>query len=72
MRGGVVFVEISFEVEEDETRLSVAHREFKGRIRWELFDDQLAQGRLQRPGKVRSVSRDEPNRPKLRGRGKRR
>ena len=53
-RGGIVLVEISFNVEKDETRFPVAHREIEERIRREFFDDELV---ARMPATVREALR---------------
>ena len=44
MRGGIVIVVMSFDIEKDKARFPVAHDEIKGFARREFFEDELIQG----------------------------
>src|ERR1700675_1246978 len=66
MRRGIVIIKTSFNIEKNQACFPVAHRHLKRCIRWEFFDDELVQGRLQWLRKAGGVSRYEPHRARLR------
>ena len=65
MCGGIVLIEVPFNVEKDKTRFPVAHDEVKRLPGRPFFDNELIYGRTQRLRKSCGVSWYEPHRARL-------